>query len=221
MRWKQAVYTSLPRLGKSGYHVVARSAGVTESAAAALAAWCPSHGALVVDAWNRASINFHPLPGGLLALSRTCLGPAEYSGRGGPQLYTHALIFPARALLEAGGQVLSLYHNALAQGLLRYQPDPPRALDALELGSLAPRRDARAWSARARALGLPDLEPWRARLVTGQSVTLAYEGDRAALAECLLGVLPPPAIAETSFTTGLQPSVVRPFRLTLVGAAPR
>ena len=41
---EQAIFTSLARRGKSGYHLVARSPGVTESEASALATWSPSHG---------------------------------------------------------------------------------------------------------------------------------------------------------------------------------
>jgi phosphinothricin acetyltransferase len=46
----QAIFTSLNRSGMSGYHVVARSVGVTEAEANALATWSPSLDALIVDA---------------------------------------------------------------------------------------------------------------------------------------------------------------------------
>src|SRR5208337_2441493 len=51
-------------------------------------------GSLLLDQYNRVSVNFHPLPSGRFALSRTCEGPPEYSGRGGRQLYTHIMIEP-------------------------------------------------------------------------------------------------------------------------------
>ena len=45
----QAIFTSLVRRGKSGYHLVARSPGITEAEAGSLARWAPSHGGLIVD----------------------------------------------------------------------------------------------------------------------------------------------------------------------------
>ena len=81
---EQAIFTSLPRRGKAGYHLVARSPGVSDSEATTLATWSPSHGALIVDAPNRTSVNFLPLPGGRFALSRTCEGrPSTAAGAGG------------------------------------------------------------------------------------------------------------------------------------------
>src|SRR5205823_490496 len=59
---EQAIFTSLPRRGKAGYHLVARSPGVSDAEANALTTWSPSHGGLVVDASNHSSANFHPLP---------------------------------------------------------------------------------------------------------------------------------------------------------------
>jgi hypothetical protein len=60
----------------SGYHLVARSRGVSDLEAGALTTWSPSHGALLVDPANRTSVNYHSLPGGRYALSRTCEGRA-------------------------------------------------------------------------------------------------------------------------------------------------
>src|SRR5271170_5441446 len=99
---EQAIFTSLPRRGKAGYHLVARSQGVSDLEAGALTTWSPSHGALIIDAANRTSVNFHNLPSNRYALSRTCAGLAEYSGRGGRQLYTHTLIVDDKMLKQAG-----------------------------------------------------------------------------------------------------------------------
>jgi hypothetical protein len=133
---EQAIFTSMARRGKSGYHVVASSPGVSESEANSLGTWSPSHGALLIDAWNRTSVNFHPLPGGRHALSRTCEGPPEYSGRGGRQLYTHALILDEDDLRQAGRHPMPLYWAALALGLLRHQADPDPILKPVKLPSV-------------------------------------------------------------------------------------
>jgi hypothetical protein len=212
---EQAIFTSLTRQGKAGYHVVARSPGVTDAEASALATWSPSHGALVVDDSNRSSANFFPLPGGRYALSRTREGMAEYSGRGGRQLYTHALIFDSSALKRAG-QPIALYRDALALGRFHYQPEPPSTLKPVELSLLHRRLSESAWADRAIELGLPPLDRLQEQVATGQSVTFAHDGDRVALVECLLGMLPPELIPSISFATSLQPSAVRPYRLLLV-----
>ena len=213
---EQAIFTSLPRRRQEGYHLVSRSRGVGETEARALAQWAPSHGALVVDGRNRTSVNFVALPSGRFALSRTCAGPAEYSGRGGHQLYTHFLIVDEPVLQAAGFQPFSLYRDAMALGYLLYQPDPAERLEPLPLCQLHPRRDARFWADRAVELDLPVLEPLRDRLQSGHPLRFAYAGDRSALAECLIGMLSPESVRRTSFSTSLVPSSARPFLLTLV-----
>jgi hypothetical protein len=213
---EQAIFTSMPRHGRGGYHVVSRSPGVPEADATALATWSPSLGALIVDASNHTSVNFHPLPSGRLALSRTCEGPAEYTGRGACQLYTHALIVEWPALRAAGGHPVALYRDALAQGHLRYRPEPDPVLTRVDLSTLYVHRDAESWSDHALSLGLPSLGQLEAQLAAGQPIRYRFAGDRIALVECLLGLLPPDLIPATSFSTSLQPSAVRPFRLSLL-----
>lgn len=212
----QAIYTSMRRGGRDGYHVVARSPGVSEADAAALASWSPSHGTLLVDEANRVSVNFHPLTDGRVALSRTCEGPPEYSGRGGPQIYTHALVLEAAALERSGASPVALYRGALALGLLGYRPDPPPTLGEVELGRCfrGPGRDQRA--DQAPELDLPELEGLCARLGAGEQVRLRHHGDRLRFAERLLGVLPGQLAAAITFSTSLQPSSSRPFKIVIV-----
>jgi hypothetical protein len=191
---------------------------VGDAEARALASWGPSHGALILDRDNRISVNFHPLPGGRFALSRTCAGRAEYSGRGGPQLYTHSLIVDEPTLEAVGSQPFALYRDAIAMGYLLYQPDPVEALVPVSLSRLHPRRDTGYWSDVAAALELPALSPLGEQLLSGHPLRFAYAGDRTALAECLIGILPPESVRRTSFSTSLVPSVARPFVLSLVDA---
>lgn len=215
---EQAIFTSLPRRGREGYHLVSRSPGVGEAEARALASWAPSHGALIVDRSNRVSVNFHPLPGGRFAISRTCSGQAEYSGRGGHQLYTHSLIVDGPTLEAIGFQPFALYRDAMAMGCLLYHPDPADALEPVSVSRLHPRRDADYWADLAARLALPPLSPLRERLMSGQQLRFAHAGDRIALAECLIGILTPESVRCISFSTSLLPSAARPFLLSLVDA---
>jgi GTPase-associated protein 1, N-terminal domain type 2 len=218
---EQAIFTSLPRRGRGGYHLVSRSRGVGETEAQALARWAPSHGGLIVDGRNRISVSFHPLPGGRFAVSRTCAGPPEYSGRGGLQLYTHSLIVDEPVLQAVGSQPFALYRDAMAMGYLVYQPEPSELLEPVPLAQLHPPRDAAFWSDRAVELDLPPLGPLRHRLESGDPFRFAYAGDRTALAECLIGILSPDSVRHLSFSTSLVPSSTRPFLLTFVDDAPK
>ncbi|RUL81995.1 GAP1-N2 domain-containing protein [Tautonia sociabilis] len=212
MRVDQAIYTSLPRAGKDGYHVVSRSRGVSEADARALSAWSPSHDALIVDEANRISVNVHPLTDGRLAISRTCEGRPEYSGRGGRQVYTHAIILAIDDLRRSGTQPIALYRDALAQGVLRYRPSPPPILEEVELGRchrFLRRPDAGAPDPNA----LNDLHD---RLRSGDRLELRLSGDRVHFAECLLESLPRELLLQTSLSTSLRPSSARPFRVCLV-----
>jgi hypothetical protein len=213
---EQAVFTSLVRRGRAGYHLVSRSRGIAAADAQALARWAPSHGSLIVDGCNQTSVNFHALPSGRFALSRTCAGPPEYSGRGGQQLYTHFLILEEAAPQAFGFNPVSIYRDAIALGHFLFQPDPSEILETVTLSRLHLARDAVAWSARATELGLPSLDRLQWQLQAGHPLRFAYSGDRIELAECLTGLLAPEVVAATSFSTSLVPSSDRPFVLSLV-----
>jgi hypothetical protein len=213
---EQAIFTSIPRRGRGGYHLVSRSRGLSDTEAQALTRWAPSHGALIVDGRNQTSVNFHPLPGGRFALSRTCAGPAEYSGRGGRQFYTHFLIVDEPALEAVGFQTFTLYRDAMAMGYLLYQPDPDDVLEPVRLSRIHTRRDPGYWEGRAVEMDLPPLGPLSRRLQEGPPLRFAYNGDRIALAECLIGVLSPDTARRISCSTSLIPSSMRPMDLTLV-----
>jgi hypothetical protein len=215
----QAIFTSLSRHGKAGYHLVARSPGVSNTEANALTTWSPSHGALIVDYANRDSVSFHPLPSGRFALSRTCEGLPEYSGRGGRQLYTHTLIIDDKKLRQTGNHPLTIYRDALALGYYLYQAEPEPVMPAVPLSTLHGATDEAYWSKRAEALGLRSVAEVLEKLTTRQSTELAYSGDRAAMAECLIGLVPPERRLQVSFATSLRPSMVRPYRLVLINAS--
>jgi hypothetical protein len=212
----QAIFTSLPRRGKTGYHLVARSPGVSDADANTLATWSPSHGSLIVDASNHTSVNFHPLPSGRYALSRTCEGLGEYSGRGGRQLYTHTLIVDDKTLRQAGNHPITVYRDAMALGYFRYHPEPESTLPAVPLSSLYMVRDDAYWTERAGALGISSPGPLVEKMTSGKTVELTYGGDRTLLAECQIGLLPFDVRPRLSFATSLRPSMVRPFQLVLI-----
>lgn len=208
-RSDQAIFTSLARSTRSGYHLVARSGGVVESEARRLSVGSPTEGALIVDSENRTSVNFGMLPSGRYGLSRTCEGPAEYSGRGGRQVYTHTILIGADALARWGWHPIRLYRALRAQGVFIYEPNPPEVLDGVELPSCHAARDSGARS---------DVTSGLLEAVERQgAVVWPYRGDRLRLIEDLLDDLPESEREALSFTTGLRPSSARPVRVALVG----
>jgi hypothetical protein len=109
-----------------------------------------------------------------------------------------------------------LYRDAMAMGYLLYQPDPVEVLEPVSLSRFHPRRDTGFWTDVGAALGLPALPVLREQLLSDQPLRFAYDGDRTALAECLIGILSPETVRRTSFSTSLIPSATRPFVLSLV-----
>ncbi len=214
---EQAIFTSIARAGQAGYHVVSRSAGVGDADVRALSTWSPAHGALIVDASNRTSVNFHPLPEGRFALSRTCEGPPEYSGRGGRQLYTHVLILDEPLLERSGSQPIAIYRDALALGHLHYRQEPAPTLPAVRLTGSYRNRSPKDWEDRARALKRTDLRALLGPLAGREFLRLRHVGNRIQLAECLLGLAPREVIATLSISTSLHPSPSRPYQLSLIG----
>jgi len=171
-----------------------------------------------VDANNTVSVNFQFLASQRYALSRTCQGHPEYSGRGGRQLYTHFLIFSPDVLRYVHFQPFHLYRDALTRGLLHYRPHPSQQLPRIQFSSLYPLPTATFWEERARALGLGDLHRLAREIrAVRRPLVVPFGGNRSDLVECLLGMLDGPLVGALSFSTSLKPSNVRPYRLCVVG----
>ncbi|WP_165224501.1 GAP1-N2 domain-containing protein [Aquisphaera insulae] len=213
---EQAIFTSILRQGRGGYHLIARSPGVGDEDAHAISRWSPSHGSLDLDAENSAGVSFYALPSGRFALARSCEGPPEYSGRGGLQLYTHTLVLDEKAMNSVGWQPLAAYQNAMAVGALIYDACPPISLRTVRIPELFVPLGPKDWEARGITLKLPPLRPIRDRILAGRPIQVAHAGDRVDLATCLLGMLTPELRRKVSFAASLQPSTVRPFLLSIV-----
>jgi hypothetical protein len=216
MRVEQAIHTSSASQGRSGYHIVARSSGITDEVARQIASRSPSNGALIVDPNNRASLNFFPIRNGLHVLSRTCLGPPEYSGRGENCLHTHALVLEAQQLATAHYQVAAIYRDALALGHLTYRPVEGPWLPVVALSDCY--RGPRVLAPTLPIALAPHFKSTWAiteELAHNPSLHIRADVDRIALVEDLFSCLPTDLIREMSVSTSLVPSTSRGFRLTL------
>ena len=130
---EQAVFTSAETDRSAGYQVVATSPGVREADCRELAAWGPSHDALLDSLPSAVSVNFHPLPSGSHCVSRTTPAGWEYSGRGGARVYTQCLIVPPPVLARFANNPFALLRAALAGGALRLYDQVPKRLEPLRL----------------------------------------------------------------------------------------
>lgn len=214
---EQAIFTSAETEHASGYQVIAASDGLGESELREIAAWGPSHGSLLSEGPEAASLNFHRLQSGRYCASRTVHAGPEYSERGGLRVYTQCLIVPPAVLARFAHNPFALLRAALANGTLRVHEDIPRRLSACTLSGRAAAVDT---ALLARLCASPGAE-WLATLLQAalDSMTIAVRGGPApdALFAGILNCLPPPCRTDFSFSTGLKFCSRRPFRMVALG----
>lgn len=221
MHIEQAIFTSAKSDRASGYHLVARSPGITEIDARDLAAWGPSHDSLLDSEAGTLreepfSDNFFPLACGAYCISRTTAAGAEYSQRGGVQVYTQCLVLHPDTLARFANNPLAVLRAATASGAITVLEHIPAALPAIELGGRTPPVDRAILAQACSELGATVI----ARLVAAAlaNPALSIAGARAELAiTALLNCLPVACRLPFSFSTGLKHSARRPFRLLGIG----
>ena len=205
---EQAVYTSAKTRIGEGYHVVAKSTGVSSDMTKALNQLCPSHGALQSTHAQFESLNFHALTGDNLAVSRTVHGGKEFSSRGGLQVVTLTVILKRHQLAGFDNNPFRLARVARSMGQLRWLQQFPSQLPRVEVpdfdvaGQLAPLQPM-----MSQALAI--YEAWR----QGKTVLVVTPHEASEIVESLLLHLPIEERIACHFTTGLKWSKARPFRL--------
>jgi hypothetical protein len=214
MRAEQAIYTSARTNRASGYHLIAQSSGIDEHQARALIQWCPSHAGLASEETGASSLNFHPLDDGWVALSRTVYGGPEYSARGGLQIVTRVLLLRSEYLAGYQYDPVMVAQVAMAFGHLRLEPSAPEVLPTLDL----PDRPN-----RAEPVGDPVTDSlvnriWNCVTSGKRALVVGAQAPLLVLA-LLLASLPERQRLDLAFTTGLKPSMNRPFRLHFLPAA--
>ena len=210
---EQAVFTSARTVRGDGYHLVARSPGVSDDDARELAVWGPSHGALFTERDEATSINFCTLASGACCVSKTVAAGQEYSGRGGARVYTHFLLVPADVMTRFANNPFAVLRAAWAKGMLGVHDRWPDDLESFSLVGRAAAVDEGLLAQIAEQWGAARV----ARLVQSAMQPgvhlLAGVGNSETLIGGLLQCFPPDCRTEISFTTGLRYSPRRPFRL--------
>lgn len=211
---EQAVFTSSKTRRGEGYHVVAKSPGISASQVIALTRWCPSHASLQSTDVHAESTNYHPLSTDMVAVSRTVYGLKEFSGRGGLQVVTVAIVLRRSQLAGYENNCFRLARVARSLGHLRWRPQLPEQISPIELPNSE-------WSETFLQRELSDASDDTIGQVAGllrteQRVALIADSHPNQVAEQVVRRLPMEDRISCYFTTGLKWSKQRPFNLQLL-----
>jgi GTPase-associated protein 1, N-terminal domain type 2 len=217
---EQAIFTSAQTDRAEGYQLAGRSAGLSTEDARELAVWGPSHDSLLEQSGEPASTNFHRLSSGAYCVSRTTLVGAEYSGRGGAQVYTQFLVVPPPLLARFSNNPFAILRAATASGALAVGRQIPEVLEPFRLSGRAAAVDLELLAQLGR-------NPGPAAMATFVQTALAC--DRLAVAAGsqaeqwfagLISLLPIECRVEFSFATGLKHSPNRAVRISALPGDP-
>jgi hypothetical protein len=224
MNLDQAIFTSARSSNFEGYHLVAASEGVSDADRRALAVWGPSHGALRSEANESGSVNFFRLPGGDYCVSKTWHAGAEYSHRNGARVYTHCLIASAEIMARFSNNPFLVLRAAVAGGHMRALEQPSGCLETLCLPGRSPVVDAALLSELIVTPGAERVASLVQAVYEHPQVAVVADANAPQLIAGIISCLPPAERLHFSFSTGLEFSAQRPFRVFSVargGAAQR
>ena len=216
---EQAIFASSDRGSVKGYQLVARSPGIDRAMSQCLCRWAPTQ--LPSDDPEQWVINYFPIDDQRVAVTRTVIGGPEYSRRGGFQVVTLILVLTNEQFQAYRCNPILVVKTALAVGLLRL----PASLDCEQLAPAnlpvqplvlpAESRRSRVVDSNGdseQAL-LDSIVELVAELVAdAQRIALIGADDPVRLVDNLIGKLSVDARRAFSFTTGLAPTVRRPFQ---------
>lgn len=210
---EQAVFTSDQTTAGSGYQLAARSPGITDDQARELAIWGPSHDALNPNSGGQSSVNFHRVPCGTCCVSKTVAAGEEYSGRGGPRIYTQFFLVPDALFARFSNNPFSILKAAWAKGILVVHDRPPEKLDPFTLAGRTPTVDEGLLAQWADQLGPSGVGQLVAGAISPGIKMIAGVSNYETLFGGLLNCMPVECRPEMSFTSGLRHSPRRAFHL--------
>jgi hypothetical protein len=211
MRLPQAIFTSVRGKRLDGYQLAARSDEIDDELARDLQSWGPAHDSLLFPREGIESINFHAVAAGQwYCLSRTVCSGAEYSGRAGGRIYTQMFLIPPDGLARFANNPFLVLRSLRAAGRLLVHDDVPERLRSLPLVGRAASHEVEEQGPDIPAGNLNALES-----ALRQSPSVAVGGTRQVEPwfAALFRRLPLEDRPRISFSTGLKPSLGRPFKL--------
>lgn len=205
MKIQQAIFTSSDRGQIKGYQLVAMSEDIDRNIVRELQRWSPSH--MDEDAPAKWTINYFPVSKDRVAVTRTILGGPEYSSRGGLQVVTTIAVLENEQFAAYDNNAMLVARTALALGWLRLPSDIPSRLEAIEL----PDRPL-ATSNDTCQLEVSLLRSLTELLENKKRIAIVGAQCPLIMAESLIQNLSAQGRRMFSFTTGLLPTLCRPFQ---------
>ncbi|HEV3137792.1 MAG TPA: hypothetical protein VGZ26_07800, partial [Pirellulales bacterium] len=217
---EQAIFTSAQTDRAEGYQLAGRSAGLSAQDACELAVWGPSHDSLLDQPGEPASTNFHRLSSGAYCVSRTTLAGAEYSGRGGAQVYTNFLVIPPELLARFSNNPFAILRAATASGALGVGPQIPDVLKPFRLSGRAAAVDLALLAQLGRNPGSAAMASLVQTALASDRLAVAAGIDAEQCFAGLINLLPIECRPEFSFSTGLKFSPNRAVRVSALPSDP-
>jgi len=214
---EHAIFTSAQVRGSAGYHLVAKSAGISNEESRELSVWGPSHDSLIPGCPAGRSFNFHTLSSGRFCVSLTTKSGAEYSARGGLRIYTHSLVISASILRRFSNDPFRLFEAAMTSGILD-ELAPAEILSASRLLGRASSVDHDLLREQLDSIGPHSLAGALQTVIQSDLIAIQSASVELLMAT-LMTLLPPSCRCELSLSTGLRQSPRRPFRLTALDSS--
>jgi hypothetical protein len=217
---EQAIFTSAQTDRAEGYQLAGRSTGLSAQDARELAVWGPSHDSLLDQPGEPASTNFHRLSSGAYCVSRTTLAGAEYSGRGGAQVYTQFLVVPPELLARFSNNPFAILRAATASGAVGVGPQIPEVLKPFQLSGRAAAVDLALLARLGRNPGSAAMATFVQTALASDRLAVAAGSHAEQWFAGLINLMPIECRAEFSFSTGLKFSPNRAVRISSLPSDP-
>jgi hypothetical protein len=215
---EQAVFTSVRSRQQEGYQLAATSPGVSAEQAHELAVWGPAHDSLLSSQADATSVNFHPLASGDYCLSKTFAAGEEYSGRGGPRIYTQMLVLSPKVLADFANHPLAILEALTAAGQIGPLAQLPESLPQIPLVGRASAINPLRLAELVRRPGADALAQLVGQATQPEPLAVSSDVPLERLFSGLFMLLPVRLRLSVSFSSGLRWSPRRPFRLIALPA---
>lgn len=219
MQVEQAVFASSDRGRMKGYQLVSKSPGVDREVSQELCRWAPTQ--MMSNDPDEWTINYFPVTPEFVAVTRTVLGGPEYSRRGASQVVTLILLLRDTQFEFYDYNPVAVSKTAMAMGYLRLplnmeQEQIPQATLPIR-PIIEPHASIQHETSEGDSYSV--LDEVRELLVDSRRVAVVGCPKPYEAVHRLIQSIPLNCRKEISFTTGLSPSVRRPFQAQFLTSA--
>ena len=209
------IFGSTERGAVKGYQLLARYAGIDDQAAQEFCRWAPSHQSLQSSSVDAESLSFFPVSEDMFAVARSIYGGPEYSGRGGLQVVTLALIISRHQFVNYDNDPFQVLTTAKALGHLLLPATTPQNLKTISLPRRPVAVPAEPLSDEHRLLARDTAK----KLVDGRRVVVVGKCNPTTISQHVFETIRSTDRTKISVSTGLKLSSRREFQLQFVTSA--